>query len=103
MYAALIFCLSSIPQSEFPEDILVPDYVLHIIEYAPFGFLLIRAFKNTLKNIAIKRIVVYSFIIVFAYALSDELHQLYVPGRDASMVDIVSDSIGAFIGMRFAR
>lgn len=103
MYAALIFFLSSIPQSEFPEDILFPDYVLHIVEYLPFGFLLVRAFKKTLKNLSFKKIIMYSCVTVFAYALSDELHQLFVPGRDVSIVDILSDNVGAFIGMRFAR
>mgnify|MGYP001578830456 CR=1 FL=1 len=103
IYAALIFYFSSIPRSQLPSDMPFPDYVLHFVEYLPFGFLLARSFKNTKKDITVKKVIMYSCIAVFVYALSDEFHQLFVPGRNFSMFDILSDSIGAFIGMRLLR
>jgi VanZ family protein len=36
----------------------------------------------------------YSFILCFLYACSDEIHQLYVPGRSGNIKDVFVDSIG---------
>lgn len=38
-----------------------------------------------------------------AYGLSDEWHQTFVPGRDASVLDIVVDGIGALGGLAAVR
>ena len=45
-------------------------------------------------NISYKKIIVYSFIFCFLYACSDEVHQLYVPGRSGNIKDVFIDSIG---------
>jgi VanZ family protein len=33
------------------------------------------------------------------YAISDELHQLFVPGRSASLKDVLIDTLAALIGV----
>lgn len=38
-----------------------------------------------------------------AYGLSDEWHQSFVPGRDASVLDIMVDGIGACGGLVLVR
>ena len=42
-----------------------------------------------------------SYLIAFgmtvAYALTDEFHQLFVPGRSGSMIDVLIDSAGAVL------
>jgi VanZ family protein len=38
-----------------------------------------------------------------AYGLTDEWHQSFVPGRDASLIDILVDSIGALCGLAVVR
>ncbi|SFN26834.1 VanZ family protein [Proteiniclasticum ruminis] len=37
----------------------------------------------------------------FLYALSDELHQRFVPGRSRELRDVLIDSSGAFTGLLF--
>jgi VanZ family protein len=32
------------------------------------------------------------------YGLSDEVHQSFIPGRDASVGDVVADALGALLG-----
>jgi VanZ family protein len=32
------------------------------------------------------------------YGLSDEWHQLHVPGRDGSLADVLADGAGAVLG-----
>jgi VanZ family protein len=41
--------------------------------------------------------------LVLLYALGDELHQSFVPGRSASLVDVGIDMLGGGIGVGAAR
>lgn len=45
------------------------------------------------------RLYLFSIIFCVVYAVSDELHQLFVPGRGAEVEDFITDSIGALIGL----
>lgn len=47
----------------------------------------------------IKKILLISFIVCFIYSCSDEIHQLYVPGRSGEIRDIIIDNIGSIIGL----
>ena len=40
-----------------------------------------------------------SFGISVLYAASDELHQYFVPGRHASVLDVLLDSVGVLCGV----
>ena len=42
---------------------------------------------------------VISFLICFVYAASDEIHQLYVPGRSGEFRDVLIDSSGALLAV----
>jgi len=33
------------------------------------------------------------------YAISDETHQIFVPGRSAQISDVLIDSVGAIVGI----
>lgn len=37
--------------------------------------------------------------ITVLYAISDEVHQLFVPGRSGQMSDVLLDSVGALVGI----
>jgi VanZ family protein len=66
----------------------------HVTEYVVLGFLLARALRveNTRQRLAI------GFLVAMLYALSDEWHQSFVPGRDASLLDLTMDALGILIG-----
>jgi VanZ family protein len=40
-----------------------------------------------------------SFAVCVLYAVSDEVHQLYVPGRGGQLGDVLIDSAGALVGL----
>ena len=42
---------------------------------------------------------IVSSIVVVLYAISDEIHQLFVPGRSGEMRDVLIDSIAGLIGI----
>lgn len=46
-----------------------------------------------------KRIIFIAFSIYIIYSISDELHQILVPGRGAQMKDIVIYTVGAILGI----
>ena len=45
------------------------------------------------------RHVLIAFVCCVAYAISDEIHQLYVPGRGAQASDVLIDSAGVIVGI----
>ncbi|MFH1062704.1 MAG: VanZ family protein [Candidatus Omnitrophota bacterium] len=103
-WAILIFALSSV--SRFPkqlEPVFLVDKLAHSIEYAIFGFLLARAFKNSRESNLKKFFRVFAMICVIVYGITDEWHQSFVPYRTASGLDLLSDGIGGMIGQMFYR
>ncbi|MCM8766170.1 MAG: VanZ family protein, partial [Candidatus Omnitrophica bacterium] len=80
LYAGLIFWFSSLPAPSSLSLLPYGDKIGHFLEYALFGFFLFRA----CKNYGFKRKVFWTVFIGFIYALSDEIHQYFVPGREVS-------------------
>jgi VanZ family protein len=94
---AIIFAASSIPNlRQLPGGI--SDKSGHSIGYAMLAGLLLRALAGgRLEGVTWKRGVA---AIVFAtfYGVTDEFHQLFVPGRSADRYDVLADGVGATIG-----
>lgn len=65
----------------------------HITEYLILGILTYNVYKNYNKSICI------SILICFLYAISDEIHQIFIPGRSGQITDILIDTIGALLGI----
>ena len=96
VWAGLIFYFSGIPDFKAGLD---EDFILrkmaHVFEYFILTFFLRRAFKDTL-NADVFRLFIYPVILSFLYAVSDEFHQLFVPGRNGCARDVLIDGIGIF-------
>jgi VanZ family protein len=91
LWAAVIFAFSSIPS--LATDLGVWDTILrkgaHMTEYAILALLLFRALRRELP----------AFLLGFAYAVTDELHQEFVRGRHASPFDVAMDAAGLALGL----
>jgi len=68
----------------------------HIAEFLVLSVLVCFLIKE--YTLDIKKILLISFIICLIYSCSDELHQLFVLGRSAELMDVFIDNIGCFIG-----
>ena len=67
----------------------------HFTEYLILGLLVANMFtKNNINNLYL-----ISIILCIIYATSDEIHQIFVPGRACQLRDILIDSIGSIIGI----
>lgn len=71
----------------------------HLIEYGVFCFLLYRSLGNQGRICWRPQLASWSILAAAAYSLTDEFHQLFVPGRGASLVDCAIDTMGAAIAM----
>lgn len=71
----------------------------HFLEYMALGFFLFPAFHHTFDSLHRKWQFLFPWIFCFCYAASDEIHQLFVPGRAGMFRDVVLDSIGAAFGI----
>ncbi|WP_299997713.1 VanZ family protein [uncultured Clostridium sp.] len=67
----------------------------HFTEY----FILYCLTINVLKfYFNIKKAAIYSLLIVLGYAISDEIHQYFIPGRDMAIRDVIIDFSGGILG-----
>ena len=76
----------------------------HLTEYAVLAILLWRAVRKPVRRDTRPwswREAVIAISIVFLYASTDEIHQIFVPTRTALVSDVFIDTSGAVIGMIF--
>ena len=93
-WASLIFYLSGIPHlsSGLSYDFLLRK-AAHVTEYFVLAGLLHRALKGSFHG----REMVFLALaagLTLLYGVSDEWHQHFVPGRHASIGDILIDAVG---------
>jgi VanZ family protein len=94
-WAGVIFALSSIPDlgTGLGGWDLALRKIAHAAEFAVLGFLLVRATGAERASLALG----------IAYAISDEAHQHFVPGRLGSPLDVAVDAVGVAVGVLLAR
>lgn len=104
LWMIVIFCFSAHPHSD-----VVTKQIFHDLNYcarklahmSEFGFLYFLCFRavsmsQTDGNHPI-RVDLVAFLICILYAISDEWHQSFVPGRSAQITDVLIDGIGIMI------
>ena len=91
VWAIVIFAFSSVPS--LSTDLGTWDTILrklaHVAEFAVLGALLLRATRRPAVAVALAGV----------YAISDEVHQLFVEGRHGSAMDVGIDTLGALAGV----
>jgi VanZ family protein len=108
LWMALIWVLSS--QSHLNFGLLEFWNVLfmkaaHIFVYTILGILLVKLllgykdWKKTDEKFTFAGLLLLIFFIGSLYSILDELHQSFVPGRTASIIDIGIDIVGLFFGL----
>ena len=94
---AFIFFFSSRQRVEVSPDDFV-NFVffktLHVVEYAILFILYARALRGP-------RTLLTAFILTIAYAVTDEVHQTFVPTREGKVRDVIIDAVGAILAWYF--
>lgn len=91
VWAAVIFTLSSIPSldSGLGSWDTVLRKLAHLVEYGILGALLYRALRREPAAMALGSL----------YAVTDEIHQAFVSGRQGSPLDWFIDTVGVVAGV----
>ena len=70
----------------------------HFTEYAILGILFYFFYRQTLPQKNGLQLFVLAILSSFLYACTDEIHQLFVPGRSGQFTDVLVDTFGASFG-----
>jgi VanZ family protein len=96
VWSGLIFFLSTQPDFPSPETDWLADLLgnsAHVVLFAVLAVLWARVLGQR------PRAVLWACILTAVYALSDEIHQWFVPGRVADVRDLILDLAGALLGL----
>jgi VanZ family protein len=99
VYWLILFTATTLPAESVP-SIGVTDKLNHLTAYLILSVLIFltlffqRKYLLTLNSVAI-----YTIIICFVYGIIDEVHQILIPGRNAELLDWLSDAAGSVIGV----
>ena len=69
----------------------------HMLEFALLALLLLRALSQDRGDA--RKWISSAWVLATAYAASDEFHQIFVPGRNGCVTDVLIDSAGAALGL----
>jgi len=104
-WCGIIFSFSAMEINKTQEfywwDFVVKK-TIHVIEYAVLYWLFYQAIskqQNNKKGI----LAIISFIFSLTYALSDEWHQTFIPGRHGTLRDIGFDWLGMLLSWLYIR
>lgn len=88
-----------IPNANF--DIAIFNHIIrknaHFFVYLVLGILVINALGES--GLHGYKCIILALLICVLYAISDEVHQLFVPGRGGQVRDVIIDSAGASVGI----
>ena len=92
IYSGVIFFLSGQTHNTSSSTVNV---LAHFLEFGLFACAIVWGVTSGfLGDLTLKR-TVWIFVAVVIYAVSDEFHQSFVPGREASVGDVIVDTAGA--------
>ena len=95
IYMASIFYASSLPEVTLPPG---GDKPWHLIGYTGLGVVIARALAGGLFRPVGIPVAALAIALGVAYGVTDEIHQMFVPGRSAELADLVADAGGVIIG-----
>jgi VanZ family protein len=73
------------------------DVTLNLLGFMPLGFLIfLRLFKT--KRMPVRTCLFFAVAVGFAVSLAIELTQVWLPGRDSSLLDLIANTVGSAIG-----
>ena len=76
------------------------DYLIHFCEYGWMAFLAFLSFSGKGFRLSAGRYLIIS-VCLTCFALAEESHQKFIPGRTFNVNDIISDLAGIIAGLIF--
>ena len=96
LYMAALFYASHQPDITVPSAL--SDTSWHSLAYTVLGALMVRALAGGFGAPVAPATALLGVALTAAYGGTDEIHQMFVPGRYADLRDVAADAIGGAIG-----
>lgn len=94
----IIFYLSHQPgELIFLPPLIGLDKLLHIIAYGILAAAFLYSLQPYINDANRTSAAVVAVLFCILYGMSDEYHQLFIPGRFVSFWDVVADGLGALL------
>jgi len=94
---ALVFIVSAVPGKDI--EAVADDRLEHFVEYFILGWLIILALAGFTNVMVSGMRFGAAWIFGVLHAITDELHQSFVPNRDASLNDVLFDTAGLTVAI----
>ena len=98
LYALAIFVISSLSVVPSPPGSFSDKHV-HGLVYAGLALMIVRAWAGGAWSAVTYARAWRAGLLAVAYGATDEWHQSFVPGRDASLADLGADTLGAALAV----
>ncbi len=98
------YCVAIYIQSDHPSPERLPtfefsDKILHFAAFGLLGFLFCRAYATLPLKDRRNTLILLSIGSATLYGISDEIHQYFVPFRQADILDAVANAVGSICGV----
>jgi VanZ family protein len=100
----IVYCLAIYIQSDYPSPESLPtfafsDKILHFAAFGLLGILFFRAYATLSLKERRNMLIFISIGSATLYGISDEIHQYFVPFRQADTLDAVANASGSICGI----
>ncbi len=107
LWMGIIFYFSSRPRVTITHTYIY-DFVIfklfHMIEYGILYFLLFRAlFSASKTKLTVSQKHLIAILLAVTYAISDEIHQTFIPTREGRVRDVFIDTVGILLMYSYIR
>ena len=88
--------ISKMPQPPVPDGLQfeVSDKIMHALAYGCLAGLA----AIIVRDLDARRLLIAAALLSTGYGIVDEIHQSFVPGRQAGIDDVIADAVGAVAG-----
>jgi hypothetical protein len=88
------------PWEESHDKLELRDVLINIFGFVPFGFVFVAYLK---WNRNLSRAAIVTILCGAAISLTIEILQEYIPGRDSGVLDLITNTLGTFLGVLLFR
>lgn len=99
VYCILIYIQSSHPVPEEIPSFRFMDKMLHVAAYGVLAILFYRAYQTLPIRHRPRMLMLLSILSASLYGISDEIHQYFIPFREADIFDGIADFMGAIVAV----
>ena len=100
VYWIILFVLTTTPTDVIPHLFRKQDKLEHLVAYFLLAVLLSLAMHFQKRNKSFsEHALLITLILILTYGAIDELHQTFIPGRFADIIDWMADATGGCLGI----